>query len=291
MRVLVTGGTGFIGKALVQALRSRGDEPVVVSRTSSSGTVPWESVSRAIESVDAVVNLAGEPIADRRWTRERLAQIRESRVRATERLAGAIEGASRRPSVMVSGSAIGIYGMRNDAKELDETSPTADDVLARIVVDWEKAADPVRRAGVRVVHPRTGVVLGAGGGALAKMVAPFRFFVGGPVGDGDQWVSWVHLRDTVRALLFVLDTPSLSGPVNVTAPRPVTMEALAQAIGAALHRPSGLRVPPLALRLALGAGLADVLLTGQRVLPRKLLDAGFAFEITDIEEACREILS
>jgi uncharacterized protein (TIGR01777 family) len=291
MRVLVTGGTGFIGSALVEALRARGDEAVVVSRRPGAARrVAWDSVEGELERTDAVVHLAGEPVAAARWTDARLQRIRDSRVQSTERLAAAIARASARPRVFVSGSAVGIYGMRDDDRELDESAPPGDDVLARIAVDWEAAASPARAAGTRVVHPRIGVVLGRGGGALAQMATPFRFFVGGPIGSGRQWVSWVHLRDVVRALLFAVDRESLSGPVNVVAPDPARMETLARAIGRAMHRPAAMRVPAVALRLALGGGLAQALLTGQRALPRALLDAGFAFEFSSVEAACADLL-
>lgn len=299
MRVLVTGGTGFIGQALVQALRERGDEPVTVSRRPGGhAMVGWDALEHEVERAHAVVHLAGEPIAWGRWTQERLARIRDSRVKSTERIAQAIAktigGASRKPPALVSGSAIGFYGMREDDQVLDETAGPGDDVLARITADWEAAATPAREAGGRVVHPRVGVVLGRGGGALARMVTPFRWFLGGSIGSGRQWVSWIHLRDTVRALLVALDSPSLSGPVNVVAPNPVRMDALARSIASALHRPMaplGMRVPAMALRLRFGEGLARMLLTGQRVLPRRLLEAGFDFDFAEIEGACRDVLS
>jgi len=290
MRVLVTGGTGFIGSALVRALGQRGDEAVVVSRRSVAPTIGWDAVEREVEVADAIVHLAGEPIAAGRWTKARLERMHESRIQPTERIARAIERAPHRPRVLVSGSAIGIYGMRDDDRELDENASQADDVLAQIAVAWERATEPARQAGVRVVHPRTGIVLGRGGGALARMATPFRWFLGGPIGSGRQWVSWIHLQDVVRALLFALDSTVLVGPVNVVSPQPVTMDALARAIAGALDRPAALRVPSFALRLALGRGLAQALLTGQRAFPRKLLDAGFVFDFPRVEQACADLL-
>jgi uncharacterized protein (TIGR01777 family) len=290
MRVLVTGGTGFVGRALVTALRQRRDDVVVVSRRPGPDLVAWDAIEREVALADAVVHLAGEPIADRRWTPERIATIRASRIDPARRIARAIEQAARKPAVFASGSAVGIYGMRMDDAALDETSPHGQDVLARIAVDWEAAADPAREAGVRVVHPRIGVVLGQGGGVLAKMVTPFRWYVGGPIGTGRQWLSWIHLRDAVRALVLAIDAPALSGPVNVVAPEPVTMDRFAGAIGRALGRPAALRVPAFALRMALGDGLAQALLAGQRVLPRKLEQAQFAFEFGSIDDACRDLL-
>jgi uncharacterized protein (TIGR01777 family) len=288
MRVLVTGGTGFIGRALEAALLERRDDVAVVSRRASPRRVPWEDVQGEVERADAIVHLAGEPVAAGRWTPERLEAIRSSRIDTTARLARAIATAGRRPRVFVSGSAVGFYGTRTDDGWLDESSPAGDDELARICVAWEGAATPAA-AVTRVVHPRIGIVLGRGGGALASMTTPFKWFVGGALGTGKQWMSWIHLRDAVRALLFAIDTDGLSGPFNVTAPDPVSMDAFAGALGRALHRPAAMRVPSLALRAALGNGLAQVLLTGQRVAPRKLLDAGFSFEFSSLEPALAQI--
>jgi uncharacterized protein (TIGR01777 family) len=290
MRVLVTGGTGFIGTALVGALRQRGDETVVVSRRPAATAVGWDAVEREVALADAIVHLAGEPIASGRWTEARLRRMRESRVQTTENVARAVEHAQRRPSVLVSASAVGIYGTREDDRELDENGPPGRDLLAQIAVAWEGAADRARQAGVRVVHPRIGIVLGHGGGALDRMAAPFRWFLGGPIGTGTQWVSWIHLRDATRALLFALDSNLLAGPINVAAPEPVTMEALARAIGAAMKRPAAIRVPGFALRLILGRGLAHTVLTGQRALPRRLLDSGFVFDFPRVQQACADLL-
>jgi len=292
MRILVTGATGFIGRALVLALRGRGDEVAFVSRRREGGAAAtWDSVDAIMEGMDAVFHLAGEPVAGARWTPARLALIRGSRVETTTAIAHAIERCRQKPRVLVSASAVGIYGATaGDAQPFDEDGPTGDDVLARITTEWERAADPVRAAGVRVVHPRLGVVLGRGGGALEKLVGPFRWWLGGPLGHGDQWVSWIHAHDAVRALLFMVDQVALSGPVNTTAPHPLTMNDLARAIGQTMRRPSFFRVPPLALRLALGDGLSSVVLTGQRALPRKLSRAGFSFAFPRIEEALAELL-
>jgi uncharacterized protein (TIGR01777 family) len=291
MRVIVTGGTGFIGRALVAALAARADEPVVVSRAPGGDprrdarSVGWDALDREVDGADAVVNLAGEPVADARWTKARLERLRSSRLDATSRAVAAIARATRKPRVLVSASAIGYYGMRKDDAVMVEASPAGDDVLAKLTVDWEAASRPAASSATRVANPRIGVVLGRGGGALAKMLPAFRLFVGGPVGEGTQWVSWVHLRDVVRALLFAVDTDALTGPFNVVAPNPVTMNDLARALGASLGRPTAFRVPGFALRLALGDGLASVLLTGQRATPKALLAAGFTFELPAIEQA------
>ena len=289
MRVLLTGGTGFIGSAVARSLVERRDEVVVVSR-GSRGDVSWDRVESAVDRADAVVHLAGEPIAAGRWTAARLEQIRSSRIDTTVRIARAIERAARKPGILVSASAVGYYGMHLDDQWLDEDAPAASDVLGELCVAWERAADPARSAGVRVVHPRIGtMVLGRGGGALARLETAFRWFLGGPIGSGRQWISWVHIRDTVRAILFALDEPSLSGPVNVVAPEPVTMNDFARALGRALGRPSALRAPAAVLRVALGSGLSRVVLTGQRVAPGKLREAGFAFEFPGLDRALADL--
>jgi uncharacterized protein (TIGR01777 family) len=283
-RILLTGGTGFIGQALTAALQARGDTVVVVSR---KGPVTWDAIEEQAATADAIVHLAGEPIADARWTPERLELIRSSRVDTTIRVAKAV-AASRHAKVLLSASAVGIYGMRLDDVVCDESTPPATDVLAGIVVAWEAAAEPARQAGIRVVHPRLGIVLGHGG-ALAKMRKPFELFAGGPIGSGKQWLSWIHVSDVVRALVFALDREKLHGPVNLVAPAPVTMNDFAKALGKALGRPSLFRVPAFALKAALGDGVAEILLTGQRVRPGRLLEEGFAFEFPAVGEALKNL--
>ncbi len=288
MRIVLTGGTGFIGSAVARALRERRDDIVIVSR-GNNGDVTWEGVEAEVERADAIVHLAGEPIAAGRFAAARIERIRSSRVDTTTLIASAIARAAHKPRVLVSASAIGIYGTRLDDEVLDESAPPAGDQLARICVAWEAAATPAREAGVRVVHPRIGVVLGRGGGVLSKMTVPFKWFVGGPLGGGAQWLSWVHLRDVVRAVLFAIGEEALAGPVNVVAPGPVTMSDFARSLGRALGRPAAMRVPAFALRLALGEGLAQMVLTGQRAAPRKLQQAGFGFQFPELAGALAEL--
>lgn len=246
---------------------------------------------RVVDGADAVVHLAGASIADGRWTPERMEAIRSSRVRSTELLAQAIAAAKTKPRVFVSGSATGYYGTKTGDRLLGEDAPNGDDFLAGVVRDWEAAARPASEAGVRVVHPRTGIVLGRGAGVLGRMVPMFRAFVGGPIGDGTQYVPWVHIRDVVRAFEAMLTRDDLSGSYNTTAPEPVTMEAFASAVGAALNRPAALRVPAFAVKMAFGEEAAEVLLTGQRAVPRRLVDAGFAFVFPDIDSALADLLA
>lgn len=294
MKVAVTGGTGFVGSALVRALRARGDHVVVFTRKpSAEGEVAWTPGvpgpwCEALVERDGVVSLAGASIYDERWTEARLRELRSSRIDATRVLAQAM--AARCPkAALVSASAVGFYGMRKDDVVLDEASLPGDDLLAVLCKDWEASADPARAGGIRVCHPRIGMVLGRGGGALEKMLLPFRAFVGGPLSDGQQWISWIHLDDLVAVLLRLLDDAALSGPVNATAPQPVTMNEFARELGAALHRPALFRVPSFALRIAFGADRARWLVTGQRVLPKRLGDAGFAFRYPDVTAAFADI--
>lgn len=312
MRVVVSGGTGFIGRALVCSLAERGDDVVVLSRGGSVGSgalgarasccrgagkvelATWTPAqagewARVLDGADAVVHLAGAGIMDERWTPERKEVLRASRIRSTELVAEAVAKAAKRPRVLVSGSAIGVYGIRTGDRPLDEASPPGDDFLARLVVDWEAAAAPAREAGVRVAHPRVGLVLGREGGMLAKMLPAFRAFMGGPVGSGRQYLAWIHIVDAVRALELAIDDVALDGPFNVTAPEPVTMDAFARALGAALGRPSGLRVPPFAVRVAVGEG-ADAILTGPRAVPKRLVDRGFAFVFPDLASALSDLV-
>ncbi len=311
VRVVVTGGTGFIGRAVVHALMARGDEAVVLTRGKARAAshacqecglgsklelahwTPEEAGSwqNVVDGADAVVHLAGASIGDGRWTPERMASIRESRVRSTALLAEAMAEAKRKPRVFVSGSATGYYGTKTGDRVVEEDAPGGDDFLARVCRDWEAAARPASEAGVRVVHPRMGIVLGRGGGVLGRMVPLFRAFVGGPIGDGTQYVPWVHIRDVARALEAMLTREDLSGAYNTTAPEPVTMNAFAEAIGAALQRPAAVRVPPFAVKMALGEDAAGVLLSGQRATPRRLVDAGFAFVFPDLESALADLLS
>jgi hypothetical protein len=304
MRVVVTGGTGFVGKKLVGALLARGYLVTVLTRDALgargriderariAGWTPWTSGvwAEEVDGVDAVIHLAGAGVFDEPWTKDRVEVLRWSRVDTTRELAVAIAGARRRPKVLLSASAVGIYGMRNDDEVLTEDSEKGADVLAEICKSWEKAAAPAVEAGVRVVHPRLGVVLGAEGGALAQMLPAFKLRMGGPIGPGTQWVSWVHWRDVVDAIDFAITTPEVTGPYNVAAPNPVKMQELAEAIALVLNTHAKARVPKFALELVLGKERAEMLLTGQRVSPSRLEDAGFAFSYGNIVAALEELI-
>lgn len=302
-KVLVTGGTGFIGTHLVRALVARGDDVSVVSRSRAAVVKQFGTGVRALEwspsngfpgvaEHDAIVNLAGAQSVGVRWTHETRHRIRDSRVGVTEALVDAMSRAdpSVRPRVLVSASAVGFYGSVAADSVLDEDSPAGSDFLASVCQAWERAALRAGDTGVRVVLARFGIVLGRGGGALASLAMPFRWFAGGPLGSGTQAVSWVHIDDAVRVILYCIDEASLSGPVNVTAPTAVHNAELAATLGRVLGRPSWLRAPANALKLALGEG-AEPLLGGQNVAPAALRHAGFAWRFADLGAALEEALS
>ena len=309
MRIVVSGGTGFVGQALCHAIVGRGDDAIVLTRgpardvshacseCGAGGKVvlatwtpdlagPWMDI---VDGADAVVHLAGASVADERWTDERKRILRSSRIDSTKLLAEAIAKAKHKPSVFVSVSGVGHYGMKAGDKILTEEDPPGDDFLAVLTQDWEKAADAAREAGIRVCHPRFGLVLGRGGGVYGKLAPLFKSFVGGPVGDGKQYMPWVHIRDTVRAVEAMIDRKDLEGAYNVTAPEPVTMNELAESLGASLGRPSLMRVPAFAVKMAMGAEAAEAVLTGQRAIPKRLVDAGFAFVFPDLASALADL--
>jgi uncharacterized protein (TIGR01777 family) len=280
MRIAIAGSSGFVGSALVPALAVAGHTVVRLARG-----LPDPGV---LDGIDAVVNLAGESV-DERWTADRKRRIRSSRIETTDRLARTMAALPRRPSAFISASAVGIYGNRHD-EPLDETSTPGSGFLADVAQAWEAAADPARQAGIRTVHPRFGMILAAHGGALAKMLPPFKMGAGGKIASGKQWMSWIALADVVDAIRFAIETPSLAGPANYTAPTPVTNAEFTQALGAALHRPTMATIPSFALKLAFGEMAEEVLIAGQRAYPRALERAGYAFRYPRLAEALRAVL-
>ncbi len=295
MKVLVSGAGGLVGTALVPALRAQGHEVWCLRRgNSGSDTVSWAPEAGLLEAsalagVDAVVHLAGENIAAGRWTPTHKQRILASRVQGTRLLSERLAGLARRPSVLVCASAVGYYGDRG-AEELDEHSPPGTGFLAEVCQAWEQAADPAREAGIRTAHLRFGMVLSASGGALARMVLPFRLGLGGRLGDGGQYQSWISLIDAVHALGHLLEHPGLSGPFNAVSPHPCTNAEFARALGQALHRPILVPVPAWAARLALGEMAEQLLLSSTRALPRWLLASGFAFTHPELAPALRFLL-
>ncbi|MCW2883938.1 MAG: uncharacterized protein QOE54_1397 [Streptosporangiaceae bacterium] len=245
--------------------------------------------TKALEGLDAVVHLAGAGVGDHRWTESYKERIRDSRTAGTRTLAEALAGLGRPPRVLVSGSAVGFYGDTGD-RETDESGAQGAGFLAGVVGEWEAAAAPAAAAGIRVVHPRTGLVLARHGGLLGKVLPLFKLGVGGPLGNGRQWMSWISLPDQVAALRLLIDRDDLEGPVNVTAPHPVTNADYTKAVGKAVHRPAVLPVPSVALRLALGQFADEGALVSQRVVPRRLTEAGFTFEYPDVDSALGGVL-
>ena len=288
MRVLVTGGTGFIGAALCHALTGAGHAVTVVTRDPAhiaAAAIGWERVSAAVRETDALVNLAGEPLGSRRWSVRQKELIRQSRVLATRTLVDAIAGAEPRPRVLVNASAVGYYGPRDD-EPLDESAGPGAGFLADVCRAWEEEARRAEDLGLRVVRLRLGVVLAADGGALARMLPPFRAFVGGPIGSGRQWMSWIHRDDVTGLVVAALGNDGYRGPVNATAPEPVTNREFAKALGRALARPAWLPTPASALRLALGE-MAELLLAGQRVLPGVADRLGYQWRYPELGGALR----
>ena len=291
-RVAITGASGFIGRALSASLKADGVSVVRIGRGAGSD-VQWDPAAgrldaSALEGVEAVIHLAGASIAER-WTAERKRVIRESRVQGTRLIAERCARLATRPAVLVCASAIGIYASRGD-EWLDETSSPGDDFLAGVVRDWEAAAEPARAAGIRVVHVRTGIALNPRGGALGKMLLPFQLGVGGRLGSGRQWMSWISLEDLVRVFRFAMETPAISGPMNATAPEPVTNRTFASTLARVLKRPALVPVPTFALRALLGEMAEGTVLASQRVRATVLAGAGFQFEHPTLSTALRSEL-
>ena len=299
MKITVTGATGFIGSRLTKSLLEGGHTVHVLARRrvagvpDSVGFSEWKSTNEepppeSLAGADAVIHLAGEPVAQR-WTPEVKKRIRTSRVEGTRQLVNALSTQSRRPAVLVSGSAIGFYGSRGD-EVLTEDSDAGDDFLAGVTIEWEHAAELAEALGIRVVLLRTGLVLGKEGGALAKMLPPFRFGLGGRLGSGKQWMSWIHIDDLIRLVLFCVENAAVRGPVNGTAPQPVTNKQFTRELAAVLHRPAILPVPQFVLRRALGE-MANAALGSQRVIPAAAQAAGFQFQYPQLRAALERLLT
>ena len=307
MKIVISGGTGFLGSPLAEVYAEEGHDVRVLTRGLPPGEAkhdpgtgvpgvtrvgwrpdgesgPWAD---AVHDADAVINLAGESIADGRWTPQRKALLRDSRILATKSLAAAINAARIAPRVFISGSAVGYYGPSNDEPKTED-SGAGDDFFAHLCVDWEREARRAEPSGTRIVLPRTGIVLERSGGALAKMITPFKLFAGGRMGSGRQYMSWIHRLDWLEMVRWIVETPQAIGPINATAPHPVTNRHFARALGRALHRPALVPAPGFALKLALGE-VANALVTGQRVLPARAQALAFDFRYPEIEQAFRGI--
>jgi len=300
MRVIITGGTGLIGRALAAELVGAGYEVILLSRDPQrahglpvgTGLEAWDGRTSGgwaplVDGARAVVNLAGENLAGGRWTTARKQRIRQSRLNAGQAVVEAVRAAARKPAVVIQASGVGYYGPLGD-EEVTEDFPPGSDFLGRLAVEWEASTASVEAMGVRQVVVRTGVVLSGEGGALPRLAFPFRFLLGGPLGNGRQWVPWIHIADEVRAIRFLLEREEARGPYNLVAPNPVANAQLARVLGRVLHRPAWFPVPAVALRLLLGE-MSAILLTGQRAVPRRLLEAGFSFRFAEAESALRDL--
>jgi uncharacterized protein (TIGR01777 family) len=302
MRVIIAGATGFIGQALCRALY-RDYELVVLTRDARRGggvvkeyarVAEWDARTtsgwaRQVEGAAAIVNLAGENLAEGRWTASRKTSILQSRTNSANAIMDAVEGARSKPGVVVQASAVGYYGSRGD-EVLNEAAPSGTGLLADVCRRVEATAARAARQKVRHVELRTGLVLGRHGGALPSLMRPFQLFIGGRVGSGRQWVSWISLHDAVRAIRFLIENADARGPFNVTAPDPVTMRQFSQTLGQVLHRPAWAILPAFAARLAFGEMADEVLLASQRVGPKRLLEAGFKFDYPDLKAALEVVL-
>ncbi|MBN1448851.1 MAG: TIGR01777 family oxidoreductase [Bacteroidetes bacterium] len=301
--IVMTGGTGLIGRRLTRQLLKRGDRVTVLTRNpdkardalpDGSEAMRWladgeDDWPGAIDGADAVVHLAGESIAEGRWTDAYKQRMYDSRINTAAALMHAVAAAEQKPEVFTSVSAVGYYGDTGD-REVDEDSPPGNDFLAELCVAWEAAAYKAETHGLRVVTPRMGLVLARNGGALDKLLTPFKMFAGGPVGNGQQWFPWIHIDDAVGILLHALDTPSVSGPLNAVAPGLIRNREFAVALGEALKRPAKFSVPAFVIKLAMGE-LGEMLLGGQRAHPRKTLESGYTFTYADIDTALRDLVT
>lgn len=302
MRIIITGGTGLIGRPLSQALVSEGHEVIVLSRqpekvkNASAGVKvqKWDGKSaegwgQLADGAGAIINLAGAGIADERWSAARKQLIRQSRIEAGRAVMEAIAAASAKPGVLIQASAVGYYGVQSGDAQLTESASPGGDFLSKVCFDWEASTAPVTKLGVRRVVIRTGVVLSNEGGAFPKQVMPFKFFAGGPVGSGRQWYPWIHIEDQVRAIQFLIANDKASGAFNLTAPNPVTNKEFGQIVGEVLGKPAFMPAPGFAMKTAFGE-MSIILLEGQRAIPQKLLDLGFKFKYETAQAALRALL-
>jgi uncharacterized protein (TIGR01777 family) len=280
MKIAITGASGLVGRHASELLRGEGHEIRAVSTRSAVKPADFDGCG-------AVVHLAGEPVSQR-WTRAAREGIRSSRVDGTRSLVTALAGLKEAPAVLISASAIGIYGSRGE-EILTESSAPAQDFLGEVAVEWEHEANAAEKLGVRVAMLRFGVILARDGGALKKMLLPFKLGVGGRIGDGQQWTSWIHIDDVVRLIAFAIGNPAMAGPINATAPNPITNAEFTRALAVALHRPSIFPVPLFALRLLFGE-MAEVVYASQRVIPEAALHAGFEFKFPELRDALRDLL-
>jgi uncharacterized protein (TIGR01777 family) len=298
MHILLTGGTGLIGRQLCQYWLNQGHRLTVLSRTPEKvakicgaevrGVALLEDLGQ--EAIDAIINLAGAPIADRPWTSKRKALLWSSRITLTETLLAWLEKREQKPQVLISGSAVGWYGDGGERELTEESPPVIDDFASQLCIAWEETAQRAEALGIRVILVRTGLVLSAEGGFLSRLLLPFKFGLGGPIGNGRQWMPWIHIKDQIALIDFLLHRNEANGPYNACAPKPVRNREFAKTLGSVLHRPAFMPMPALALKVGLGE-MSLLLLGGQRATPARLLEAGFTFQFTDLRAALDDLSS
>jgi uncharacterized protein (TIGR01777 family) len=296
MHILLTGGTGLIGRQLCRHWLSQGHRLTVLSRTPEKvakicgaqvrGIALFEDLGQ--ETVDAIINLAGAPIADRPWTSKRKALLWSSRITLTETMLAWLESRAQKPQVLISGSAIGWYGDGGERELTEKSPPVIDDFASQLCIAWEETAQRAEALGIRVILIRTGLVLSAEGGFLSRLLLPFKVGLGGPIGSGRQWMPWIHINDQIALIDFLLHQEDTSGPYNACAPKPVRNREFANTLGSVLHRPTFMPMPALALKVCLGE-LSLLLLGGQKAVPARLLEAGFTFQFTDLRAALDDL--
>ena len=298
MHILLTGGTGLIGRQLCRHWLSQGHRLTVLSRTPEKVAKICGEQVRGIalledlgqETVDAIINLAGAPIADRPWTSKRKALLWSSRITLTETMLAWLESRAQKPQVLISGSAIGWYGDGGERELTEKSPPVIDDFASQLCIAWEETAQRAEALGIRVILIRTGLVLSAEGGFLSRLLLPFKVGLGGPIGSGRQWMPWIHINDQIALIDFLLRQEDTSGPYNACAPKPVRNREFAKTLGSVLHRPTFMPMPALALKVCLGE-LSSLLLGGQKAVPARLLEAGFTFQFTDLRAALDDLSS
>ncbi|UII72290.1 TIGR01777 family oxidoreductase [Pseudomonas sp. HN11] len=297
MHILLTGGTGLIGRQLCRNWLAQGHRltvwsrhPDQVTRLCGAQVSGVDHLQQVVGPVDAVINLAGAPIADRPWTHKRKALLWSSRIGLTETLLTWLEGLAQKPAVLISGSAVGWYGDGGERELTEASGPVQDDFPSQLCIAWEETAQRAEALGIRVVLVRTGLVLAAEGGFLSRLLLPFKLALGGPIGNGRQWMPWVHIKDQIAVIDFLLQQPDTSGPYNACAPHPVRNREFAKTLGQVLHRPAFMPMPAFALKVGLGE-LSGLLLGGQKAVPERLLAAGFTFQFTELRAALDDLSS
>ena len=297
-KLLITGGSGFIGSQLIPVLLSKGNEVTILTRNPVKTRQIFNQPVTVIkqldelenaENFDVVINLVGQGIADKRWTNQVKQELRDSRLKTTQALVTYLTRMDHKPALMISGSAIGYYGDHCD-ELLDEQAEPGNGFASQLCIDWEQEASHAESLGIRTCYLRTGVVLGRNGGALAKMLPGFKLGLGGPMGKGTQWMSWIHINDLIGIILYAIEHNSVQGPINATAPNPVTNKSFAKTLAHTLNRPAFLTMPKFLLNLMLGEMSEELLLSGQRVVPKKILDLGYAYQFPELEDALKNVI-